>query len=61
MVGGKRRGRRQKGGPGDDSMRSREEHLDEYVPIVTAVVQQTERTADAADAHMRLSRVQLRK
>ena len=45
--------------PGDDLMRDREEHLDEDVPIVTPIVQQTERTADAADAHMSMSKFEM--
>ena len=33
-------------------MRGRGLHLDDDVPIVTPTVQQTERPADAAEAHM---------
>ena len=45
--------------PSDDSMRDREEHLDEDVPIVTPIVPQTERTADTADAHMSMSKFEM--
>ena len=42
--------------PPDDGARDRAPgrgvHLDNDVPIVTAIVQQVERRADAADAHM---------
>ena len=35
-----------------DLVRSRGEHLDEDVPIVTTIVQRAEQAADAANAHM---------
>ena len=37
----------------------RGEHLDDDVPTVTPVVLQTERTADAADAHMSMGMMEL--
>ena len=49
--------------PPDDGARDRApgrgEHLDDEVPIVTPIVQQTERTADAADAHMSMGKMEL--
>ena len=35
------------------------EHLDEYVPIVTPIVQQAEQAADAADAHVSAGKMEM--
>ena len=40
-------------------MRGRGLHLDDDVPIVTPTVQQTERPADAAEAHMSMGKMEL--
>ena len=40
-------------------VRGRGLHLDDDVPIVTPTVQQTERPADAAEAHMSMGRMEL--
>ena len=40
-------------------MRGRGLHLDDDVPIVTPTVQQTERPADAAEAHMSMGKIEL--
>ena len=40
-------------------VRGRGLHLDDGVPIVTSAVQQTERPADAADAHMSMGKMEL--
>ena len=49
--------------PPDDGARDRApgrgEHLDDDVPIVTPTVQQAERTADAADAHMSVGKMEM--
>ena len=48
--------------PPDDQVREvrgRGEHLDDDMPIVTPIVHQTERTADAADAHMSVGKMEM--
>ena len=40
-------------------MRGRGLHLDDDVPIITPVVQQTGQPADAAEAHMSMGRMEL--
>ena len=48
--------------PTDDprsEVRGRGLHLDDDVPIVTPTVQQTERPADAADAHMSMGKMEM--
>ena len=40
-------------------VRGRRSHLDDDVPIVTPTVQQTERPADAAEAHMKMDKMEL--
>ena len=49
--------------PFDDRARDRApghgEHLDEDVPIVTPIVQQTEQVADPADAHVRVGEMEM--
>ena len=40
-------------------MRGRGLHLDDDVPIVTPTLQQTERPADAAEAHMSMGKMEL--
>ena len=42
-----------------DLVRSRGEHLDEDVPIVTPIVQGFEQAADAADAHMSVGMMEM--
>ena len=40
-------------------VRGRGLHLDDDVPIVTPIVPQTERPADAAEAHMSMGKMEL--
>ena len=42
-----------------DQVRSRGEHLDEDVPIVTPIVQRAEQAPDAADAHMSVGKMEM--